>query len=147
MFRRILYATDGSPAARHALAYARDLATRYQAELVLVHVFRHIEDFGRSPYFSEIEAERKRAGETVIGLAMSELRDSGLTVHIEPCEGPAAEAIINVAAVRHCDLIIMGSRGLSTFQGLLLGSVSDRVVRHARCPVLVVRETQSQESI
>jgi nucleotide-binding universal stress UspA family protein len=139
MYKRILYATDGSPAARNALMHARDLAQKHGAELILVHVFRHIEEFGKSPYFSEIEEERKQAGETVIGQAMAELRDSGVTVHIEPCEGQPAEAIINVAAVRNCDLIVIGSRGLGTFQGLLLGSVSDRVVRHAPCPVLIVR--------
>jgi nucleotide-binding universal stress UspA family protein len=139
MYTRILYATDGSPAARHALAHARDLAQRYGAELYLVHVFRHIEEFGRSPYFSELEADRKQAVETVIGQAMAELEGSGVSVHIEPCEGPPAEAILQVAAVRHCDLIVLGSRGLGTFQGLLLGSVSDRVARHAPCPVLIVR--------
>jgi nucleotide-binding universal stress UspA family protein len=139
MYKRILYATDGSPAARHALAHARDLAQKYGAELILVHAFRRIEDFGKSPYFSELEEERKRAGETVIGQAMAELQDSGVVVHIEPCEGDPAQAIVNVAVVRRCDLIVMGSRGLGTFQGVLLGSVSDRVVRHAPCPVLVVR--------
>ena len=139
MYKRILYATDGSPAALSALRHALDLAQTYGAELILVHVFRHIEEFGKSPYFSEMEEDRKGVGETVIGQAMAELRDSGVTVHIEPCEGQPAEAIINVAAVRNCDLIVIGSRGLGTFQGLLLGSVSDRVVRHAPCPVLIVR--------
>ncbi len=139
MYKRILYATDGSPAALHALRHALDLAQKYGAELILVHVFRHIEEFGRSPYFSELAEERKQAGETVIGQALAELRDTGVTVHLEPCEGQPAEAIINVAAVRNCDLIVIGSRGLGTFQGLLLGSVSDRVARHASCPVLIVR--------
>jgi len=139
MYHRILYATDGSAAARKALAHARDLAQKYAAELILVHVFRRIEDFGKSPYFSELEEDRKRAGETVIGQAMAELQDSGIVVHIEPTQGDAAQAILNVAAVRRCDLIVMGSRGLGTFQGVVLGSVSDRVVRHAPCPVLIVR--------
>lgn len=44
MYKRILYATDGSSAARKALTYARDLAQKYGAELILVHVFRHIEE-------------------------------------------------------------------------------------------------------
>jgi nucleotide-binding universal stress UspA family protein len=139
MYKRILYATDGSPAAGRALAHARALAQKCGAEIILVHVFRNIKEFGKSPYFSELEEERKKAGETVIGQAMTELRDSGVVVHIEPCEGQPAEQIINVARVRQCDLIVMGSRGLGTFQELLLGSVSDRVVRHAPCPVLIVR--------
>lgn len=139
MYKRILYATDGSPAAQHALEHTLDLAQKYGAEIILVHVFRRIEEFGKSPYFSELEGERKKTGETVIGQAMAQLRDSGVTVHIEPCEGHPAEAIIRVAQVRNCDLIVMGSRGLGTFQELLLGSVSDQVVRRAPCPVLVVR--------
>jgi nucleotide-binding universal stress UspA family protein len=139
MYQRILYATDGSSAARHALSHARDLAQKYGAELFVVHVFRHIEEFGKSPYFSAMEEQQKRASETVIGQAMAELKDSGVQVHVEPVEGQPAEAILNVATVRRCDLIVMGSRGLGTFQGLLLGSVSDRVVRHAPCAVLVVR--------
>jgi len=102
-------------------------------------VFRDIEEFGRSPYFSGLEAERKKAGETVIGKAMAGLRDSGVTVHIEPAEGHPAEAIINVARVRSCDLIVIGSRGQGKFQELFLGSVSDKVVRRAPCPVLIVR--------
>ena len=89
--------------------------------------------------FSELEQDRKRAGETVIGQAMAELQDSGVTVHIEPCEGDPAEAIVNVAAVRHCDLIVMGSRGLGRLTGLLLGSQSQKVVQHAPCPVLIAR--------
>lgn len=139
MYKRILYATDGSPAAQKALLHAQDIAQKYGAEIILVHVFRNIEDFGRSPYFSEIEDERKKAGETVIGQAIRDLEDSGVTIHIEPAEGHPAEAIINIARVRRCDLIVMGSRGLGTFQELLLGSVSDKVVRRAPCPVLVVR--------
>jgi nucleotide-binding universal stress UspA family protein len=139
MYQRILFATDGSPAARHALTHARDLAQKYGAELYVVHVFRHIEEFGQSPYFSASAEERKHASETIIGQVMAELQDAGLTVHVEPAEGQPAEAILNVAAVRRCDLIVMGSRGLGTFQGLLLGSVSDRVVRHAPCAVLIAR--------
>jgi len=139
MYTRILYATDGSSAAQHALRHARDLAQKCGAEIILVHVFHNIEEFGESPYFSELEEDRKRAGETVIGQAMTQLQDSGVTVHIEPCEGHPAEAIINVAQVRNCDLIVMGSRGLGKFQELLLGSVSDKVIRRAPCPVLIVR--------
>ncbi|HZQ06326.1 MAG TPA: universal stress protein [Anaerolineae bacterium] len=139
MYHRILYATDGSQAAQRALVHARDLAQKYGAELFLVHVFRNIQEFGESPYFSEYEAERKKAGETVIGQAMEQLHDSGIVIHIEPAEGPIAEAIINLAAVRQCDLVVMGSRGHGAFEGLLLGSVSTKVVHHAPCPVLVVR--------
>lgn len=57
----------------------------------------------------------------------------------EILEGPAAEAILQVAETHRSDLIVMGSRGLGRFTGLLLGSQSQKVVQHASCPVLIVR--------
>ena len=57
----------------------------------------------------------------------------------ELLEGPPAEEIIKIAALRKCDLIIMGSRGLGRLAGLVLGSQVQKVVSHAHCPVLIVR--------
>jgi nucleotide-binding universal stress UspA family protein len=57
----------------------------------------------------------------------------------EVLEGSAAEAILEVASTRKSDLIVMGSRGLGTLSGLLLGSQSQKVVQHANCPVLIVK--------
>jgi len=54
-------------------------------------------------------------------------------------EGPPAEAILNVAETREIDLIVMGTRGLGRFTGMLLGSQSQKVVSHASCPVTLVR--------
>ena len=54
-------------------------------------------------------------------------------------EGPAADTIVKVAAIDRCDLIIMGTRGRNDLQGLLLGSVTHRVLQTAPCPVLVIR--------
>ena len=54
-------------------------------------------------------------------------------------EGSAAEAVLDVAVTRNSDVIVIGSRGLGTLAGLLLGSTSQKVVAHAPCPVLIVR--------
>ena len=54
-------------------------------------------------------------------------------------EGPAAEAILSVAAVRKPDLIVMGSRGMGSLKGAVFGSVSTKVSHDATCPVMVVR--------
>jgi nucleotide-binding universal stress UspA family protein len=62
---------------------------------------------------------------------------------IEVLEGPPADAILRVADVRECDLIVMGSRGHGALASLLLGSVSHRVLAHAHVPVLVVRSTET----
>jgi nucleotide-binding universal stress UspA family protein len=84
-------------------------------------------------------AENTRVGSAVLEQAAHPLEEAGIRVIRELLEGPLAEAILNVAAVRDCDLIIMGARGLSDLQGLLVGSVSHKVIQHAHCPVLVVR--------
>ena len=60
-------------------------------------------------------------------------------IHSELIEGQIADAIINVAETRNCDLIVMGSRGLGRLAGALLGSNSQKVVSEAPCPVLIVR--------
>ncbi|MBT3714498.1 MAG: universal stress protein, partial [Anaerolineae bacterium] len=60
-------------------------------------------------------------------------------VHTEILEGSAAEVVLNVANVRHIDLIVMGSRGHGKLRGLLLGSQSQKVLQHAPCPVMIVR--------
>jgi nucleotide-binding universal stress UspA family protein len=60
-------------------------------------------------------------------------------VHSEHLEGDAAEMIIESAKTHNSDVIVMGSRGLGRFTGLLLGSTSQKVVSHAPCPVLIVR--------
>ena len=60
-------------------------------------------------------------------------------IHTELIEGSPAEAIIEVAETRQSDVIVMGSRGMGTLAGLLLGSTSQKVVSHASCPVLIAR--------
>ena len=71
--------------------------------------------------------------------AVKEVGDVPCEVNTEIIEGDPATAIIDVAATRKSDLIVMGSRGLGRLAGLLLGSTSQKVVSHAACPVLIVR--------
>ena len=71
--------------------------------------------------------------------ARKRLGNVSIDVHEELLEGPEAEAILAVAETRQADLIIMGTRGLSSLQGLLLGSVAHKVIHHASCPVMVAR--------
>ena len=71
--------------------------------------------------------------------AVKAVGDVPSTVSTETIAGDPAEAIIKIADTRKCDLIVMGSRGLGRLAGLVLGSVSQKVVSHAPCPVLIVR--------
>ena len=77
----------------------------------------------------------------VADAAAQKLQEAGLDVVIEVLEGPPADAILRVADVRECDLLVMGCRGHGALASLLLGSVSHRVLAHAQAPVMIVGAT------
>ena len=141
MFNRILLAMDGSPHAKEALKYARDLALRDGAQVILVHAFEQVPTYLGEPQEGRVMARRVAEGYEVADDAAGELQDAGLEVVVEVLEGPAADAILRVADVRECDLIVMGSRGHGTVTSLLLGSVSHRVLAHIEAPVMIVKAT------
>lgn len=138
MFECIVYATDGSDHARKALVYARDLAKLHNAKLFVVHVYSRVSDFLDYKEYDTILGHRIAAGDKIIEEAGKEFEVAGLKFQTELLEGPVAEAIMNVAETRDADLIVLGARGMSSLEGLLLGSVSQKVIHHATCPVLVV---------
>jgi nucleotide-binding universal stress UspA family protein len=139
VFKKILLATDGSPDARRALAYARDLALRDGAQVTVVHAFERVPAYLGDPVGGRVMGRHVAAGEDVANDAVRELQEAGVDVIVALLEGPAADAILNVADVRDCDLIVMGSRGYGRLLSLILGSVSHRVLAQARAPVLVVK--------
>jgi len=138
MFESIVYATDGSDHAKKALIYTRDLAKLHNAKLFIVHVYSRVSDFLDYKEYDTILGHRIAAGEKIIEEAGKEFENSGLKYQTELLESPVAEAIMNVSETRDADLIVIGARGMSSLQGLLLGSVSQKVIQHATCPVLVV---------
>jgi universal stress protein A len=141
---RILVPTDFSETADAALAYAKGLAVRLGASVHLMHVFDDI--FATSAYAPEVYAplpddvrERTLRG---IEAQLDErlpvpvrLRLNGTT---EIRTGLTATAIVECAKERDIDLIVMGTHGRGGVAHLLLGSVAERVVRVAPCPVLTV---------
>ena len=142
MFTNILLASDGSECALKAAAVAADLAGKCAARLTLLNVFepyQTVGPFGEVVYGSmdtQYIAEMQANAVSQTGRVVDE-KDVPYQCRQEIGQ-PAAE-IIRVAETEGCDLIVLGSRGLSGFQSLLLGSVSDRVTHHAHCPVLIVR--------
>jgi len=144
MFNRILLATDGSPDAGQALAYARDLALRDGAQVIVVHAFEPVPTYLGDPLEGRVLARHVAAGQEVANDAAGKLQEAGLDVIVEVLEGPAADAILNVAEVRQCDLIVMGSRGHGALARLLLGSVSQSVLAQTRLPVMIVRAQEAE---
>ena len=141
MFNSILLAMDGSPHAEEALKYARDLALRDGAQVIVVHACEQVPTYLGEPQEGRLMARHVAARHQVANDAAKELQDAGLEVVVEVLEGPPADAILRVADVRECDLIVMGSRGHGTVTSLLLGSVSHRVLAHTQAPVMIVRAT------
>ena len=139
MFEQILLAIDGSADSYEALKYARDLALRDDAEVIVVHAFAPIPEYLGDPQRSEMTKKYTSAGRKVAQRVAGQLEEKGVDVTIDVLEGPAAEAILEVADTRQPDLIVMGSEGHGDLSSLLLGSVSHRVLAHAETPVLIAK--------
>ena len=149
---KILVATDGSKEAELAARTAADLQQKTSSELHMIHVFG-IAPVGTPVYLEatdlqgealEEEAEERiseqRARE-VLDAEVGKVRSAGGTVvEAHVMEGRIAPEIVGLAEEIGAGLIVMGSRGLGGIRRALMGSVSDSVVRHAHCPVMVVRE-------
>ncbi len=138
MFKRIVVPVDGSEHSRKALDYAKALAEKFNSTIWLVHAFPQTSDLLGYNEYEKLVARREAAGQKILDEAHAHL-GTDLDVREELLEEPATEAILNVAETRQADLIVMGTRGLGTLQGLLMGSVSNKVLHHAKCPVMIIR--------
>lgn len=138
MFKNIVLPVDGSEYSNRAIAYAKSLAESYDANLWLVHVFSHTSDLLGYQDYEKLYAKRKSAGQALIDHAQKILGSTTFKVHKELLEGSEAEAILKIAESHQADLIVMGTRGFGAVKGLLVGSVSRKVIHLSACPVLVV---------
>jgi nucleotide-binding universal stress UspA family protein len=154
---KILVATDGSKEAELAARTAADLAEKTASELHLVHVF------GIAPWYpiypeattpewvaqeeknpmleDDLQRTSEQRAREILDTEVEKARSAGSTVaqaHLK--EGGVAAEIVTLAEDIGAGLIVMGSRGRGGIRRALMGSVSDSVVRHVHCPVLVVRE-------
>lgn len=140
MFEKVLLAVDGSDHALHAASVAADLARTMNAkEFRIVVAYDFIPPYLGEPNMQYAIDARMEVAKSILERAVEAVGKLPCEVHTEVIEGSAAEAIIDVAVTRESNLIVMGSRGLGTLAGLLLGSTSQKVVAHAPCPVLIVR--------
>ncbi|MGE3541935.1 MAG: universal stress protein [Candidatus Tectimicrobiota bacterium] len=142
MFHKVLVATGGSPWSDNAVKYAITLARDYHLELVIVHVLTET-----PPYFiaeagtsldSLLEGSEE-AGRRIIDEAADWATEAGIPYETDLIWGRVPEVICRVAQERDCDLIVVGSRGLTGFKRLMLGSISNAVASKAACPVLIVK--------
>jgi nucleotide-binding universal stress UspA family protein len=140
----ILLATDGSEEAQLASTTAADLAQKTDSEL---HVLTVGPDYPlyelpeHPAEFQDVLRENRRRAKEVLEQQAKRIEESGVSVkETHLLEGRADEEIVALAEEIGAGLIVMGSRGHGRLRRTLLGSVSDAVVRHAHCPVTIVRQ-------
>ena len=142
MFKKILVAYDGSDHANRALEIAIDLAKKCGAKLEIVEVVdtAALLGMGVAPIPGEIVQQVYSKAQADINQAKSKAQNQGIKdIEGVVLEGDPATAIIEYAGKNGVDLIVTGSRGLSTFKRIILGSVSTKLVQEAKIPVLVVK--------
>lgn len=144
MFKKILVPSDGSELAHGAAEFAADLAKQHGAQVVGVYVidpFPYIgigdaSAVGLQAYLSEAQA--------AAGQSLDDIRKTcearGVPFEGDTIERSATyEGILQTAEAEGCDLIVMGSHGRKGVQALILGSVAQKVLTHAKMPVLIVK--------
>ncbi len=141
--RHITVAVDGSAFANHGLEFAIDLAQKYGSELTILGVAPLVPLYVSStePWVpTEVPESEARHYRSVVDVSLEKARKAGLTAVTGVClEGVIVDEMIAHVEAHPTDLLVIGSRGLSTAKRLLLGSVSDAVSHHVKCPVLIVR--------
>jgi universal stress protein A len=147
--KRILVPTDFSKHSHNALKYAAALADKFSAELYLLHVVQNlgvlIPDMVNvtPPVLPSVE-EMTSAVRVAMERLIKENQLDKFTVHAEAREGTPFYEIIQFAKEKDVDLIVMGTHGRGGLVHMLLGSVAEKVVRKAPCPVLTVRDPEHE---
>lgn len=134
MFKKILLATDGSRASLEATEYAIRLAKTTGAELCALNALYSELSFKKSR--EDALREQKTKGKEILAEVMEMAGKTGVKATDVIIEGPPWIKIVEEAKNKGCDLIVVGSKG----EGILIGSVAEKVVREASCPVLVAKK-------
>jgi universal stress protein A len=138
-FQRILCPVDFSETSLKALGYAQRLAAAAEAEVILLHAFDAPQSYD--------DLSQTKPADPTLEPRLHELRPASPQVKFRHVlhAGPPGEVICWLAEDQHCDLIVMGTHGRAGLKHLLFGSVAEHVLRHARCPVLTVRDRPADE--
>jgi nucleotide-binding universal stress UspA family protein len=140
MFNNILVLVDGSDFSLNAAKVGASMADKYDGKLTLMHVIGKSFSKTTMPDL-ELEIAGLRAeGSQILTNALQSIGKSENEVELILSWGNPLDIILEEAGNKPYDLIVMGSRGLGTIKGLLMGSVSERVSRSVKCPVLIVKE-------
>jgi universal stress protein A len=149
MFKRIACGTDFSDTAETAWELACELARIHHAELILVHVFIEMPVYAEASAITitQVWEEQRAWVEQQLVERAEAATKRGLTARYLLRTGTAPDQIVQAATDEAADLIVIGTHGRSGIERLFIGSVAERVVRHAPCPVLTVKPRAQHEAV
>ena len=162
LFEKILVPLDGSEHSLRALEIAIQIAKKFDGKITLIHVYSvtirpvimpepttltppMIPAMTPAEVSKAVEATRK-AGASILTDGEQKVKAKEVQVETTLREGHTVQEIVKTAKEGKFDLIVIGGRGISKIRELLLGSVTDGVIHHAPCPVLVIKFPRSDDS-
>ena len=137
--KKILVAVDGSKYSDKVLETAIEYARLLSAKVILVHCHKKFPSILGEPHRNDAVVSTLHKAEQLILPYATRLREAQVDFEERLIEEPAGAVIPDIAKIQKCTLIIMGSRGLTNLTGLILGSVTNRVLHTTPCSVLVVK--------
>jgi nucleotide-binding universal stress UspA family protein len=143
LYSVIVVGADGSPTSDIAVAEAVELASKHRAKLRVVHVTPEVKESVDFYSIQEVKEALHDEGREILGKACSLADTKGVEVVGHIVAGEPEDKLVSFADEYDADLIVMGSHGHSGIVKLLMGSVTEKVVSHAHCSVLVVRHRRA----
>ncbi|MFV0422730.1 universal stress protein [Oleidesulfovibrio sp.] len=138
-FKKILLAVDGSSNSRFAMRHAISLARCSGGSIVLMHCYGEVPTLIGGHARNEITDVLKKNADEILEVYREELNREGIAFTECLMHGKPSDCVIEASENEKCDVIVMGSRGLSDLAGMLLGSVAHRVLSMSGVPVLISR--------
>ncbi|MBT7260321.1 MAG: universal stress protein [Desulfobacula sp.] len=135
----ILNPVDGSQHSIHSTHYAIELTKLLNAKIILMHCHERFPIVLSEPYFQQAVNEIGKASEELVEPFIKILEKAEVEYDVRILEGAPGNKIPEVARIEKIDLIVMGSRGVTNFTGLLLGSVAHQVLHKSDCPVFITK--------
>ncbi len=147
MLNRILLPIDSSEHSKKAIEHVIQLAKKLNSKVIIAHAYEIPGEISliagkygvhNNSITQEIEKNLISHADMIMGKTKMEIEGQGIKVEAMVIKGAAGNAIVEIARTENIDLIVMCGRNLSPIERVLLGSVSDYVIHHAKCPVMLV---------
>lgn len=148
MYKNILLPLDGSPLSEKAIPYAAEMARKFEAKIHLLRCMMLPEatvvgmDVTLPQQYADFQGIEKEHIEKYLERLAQTPELKGLVEHVKVPFGAPGEAILEYCDVEQCDLIVMSSHGRSGFSRFVYGSVAEKVMHHATCPILIIKASE-----